>query len=320
MEYIKNDYKGIIFDTELTQVFKNKPTTMVDNNNLIKLRHEKHISDSDMKIVKFLYDYRFATLEILADYLDKNREDVYKDLSRLIKHRVVNAFGLVKAENLGPGVKIDLPMDAKLIYCLDIGGKVLVGHFHNYDTSSWYSTETMRGPEKIGEDLATNLFYLSLLKYCNFDENKDNFFKLCPKLQIGKSLVVPSFSMKIVTDKNTSDFKYYIGDVVRRAQFPLQFREHLAKLDSVTVTNAWKKYFHDVEKVPAILFICEDDAHALEVGKMICGISSIDPTSGFRLTTDERLKKGLGEKGAFLAYDPNTDSIVEKKMSSFKKA
>ena len=33
MEYIKNGYKGYVFDTNYTQVFKNKPSTVIDEKN-----------------------------------------------------------------------------------------------------------------------------------------------------------------------------------------------------------------------------------------------------------------------------------------------
>lgn len=319
MDYIKSGYKGFVFDTSLTQVFKNKPTTVIDEKNIIKLRSDKHITDTDMKIVQFLFHYRFATLEILTGLLAKDKktkDDVAKDLSRLLKHRVINAFGLVDSTGIGSGVKVELPMDAMLIYCLDLGGRILVGHFHNADTTAWYTTENMRGPEKIGKDLITNLFYLELINGCSFKDNPNNYFKLNPTFQLGKQRVVPSFEMKIFVDEK--DFRYYVGDVVRRYEFPSDFREHLSKLDSVMATNAWKKYFYDVEKAPVIFFICEDDEHAFEVAKMVSGISSIDASTGFRLTTDERLKKGLGTKGAFLAYDPESNSLVEKKVASFK--
>lgn len=319
MEYIKNGYNGFVFDTSYTQVFKNKPTTVIDEKNIIKLRSEKHITDTDMKIVQFLFHYRFATIDILTSLLlkdGKTRDDVSKDVSRLIKHRIINAFGLVSSEGIGSGVRVELPMDAMLIYCLDIGGRILVGHFHNADTTAWYTTENMRGPEKIGKDLTTNLFYLQLINGCKFLGVQNNYFKLNPTLQLGKQRVVPSFEMKIMV--SDTDFRYYMGDVVRRYEFPSDFREHLSKLDSVLATNAWKKYFYDVEKAPVVFFICEDDKHALEVAEMVSGISSIDAATGFRLTTDERLKRGLGEKGAFLAYDPETKTLSEKKIASFK--
>lgn len=319
MDYVKAGYKGFVFDTSYTQVFKNKPITVLDEKNIIKLRSEKHITDTDMKIVKFLFYNRFATLEILTLLLSddgKTKEDVSKDISRLIKHRVINAFGLVSSEGIGSGVRVELPIDAMLIYCLDLGGRILVGHFHNADTTAWYTTENMRGPEKVGKDLVTNLFYLQLITGCAFNSNDNNYFKLNPTLQLGKQRVIPSFEMKIMIDD--TDFRYYVGDVVRRYEFPSEFREHLSKLDSVMATNAWKKYFYDVDKPPVVFFICEDDNHALEVGKMIAGISSFDVSTGFRLTTDARIQKGLGVKGAFLAYDPETNSLIEKRVASFK--
>lgn len=318
MDYIKDNIKKYVFDTKLSQEFKNKPTTLVDEKNIIKLRSEKHISDLDMLITQFLFKYRFATEDMLFQLIQptsKSLEDFRKDLSKLIKHRIINACALIDKSDCGPGIRLEIPYDALLIYCLDIGGRVLVNHFHNADTTGWYTTENMRGAEKIEKDLVTNSFYLSLLKDCKFVENEDNYFKLNPGLTLGKTKVVPSFEMRIMVK---DDFRYYVGDVVRRFEFPMEFREHLSKLDSIMVTNAWKKYFYNIEKAPTIFFICEDDVHALEVAKMIVGISSFDITTGFRLTTDERIKKGLGSKGAFLAYDSDKDVLIEKTIGSFK--
>lgn len=318
MDYIKESQKNYVFDTKLSQEFKNKPTTLIDEKNIIKLRSEKHISDTDMQIAQFLFKYRFATFDILKSFVESlgiNTENLSKDISKLLKHRIINAFALLDKTECGVGIRVEIPHDALLIYCLDIGGRVLVNHFNNYDTTGWYTTENMRAPEKISKDLITNSFYLSLLNTTSYKKDDRNYFKLNPNLSLGKNKVIPSFEMKIY---NNEDFKYYIGEVVRRFEFPLEFREHLTKLDSVMVTNAWKKYFYDIEKAPTVFFICEDDNHALEVGKMIVGISAFDATTGFRLTTDERLKRGLGSKGAFLFYDENQDALVEKTMGSFK--
>lgn len=318
MNYIKNNYKGYVFESNLSQAFVNKPTTLVDEKNIIKLRSEKHITDSDMEIVKFLFNYRFVTSGILMTYLkqfNKTEEEIKHDLSRLTKHRIVNSFALMDTSSFGSGVRPEIPYDASLFYCLDIGGRVLIGHFHNADTTGWYTTENMRGPEKVGKDLVTNQFLVQLINDCNFFENKNNYFKLNPMFSLNKMRVVPSFEMRISVN---DEFKYYIGDVVRRYEFPKEFREHLSKLDSVMATNAWKKYFYDIDKPPTTFFICEDDSHALEVAKMIVGASTIEAATGFRLTTDERMQRGLGEKGAFLAYDETTGMLTERTMASFK--
>ena len=216
---------------------------------------------------------------------------------------------------VGGGVKVQIPADAYMVYCLDMGGRVLLCHFHNYDTTAWYSTENMRGPEKVGKDLVTNEFYLTLIEKSGFATNSDNYLKLNPTLQIGKERVVPSFEIRYAIENG---FKSYIGDIVRRYEFPVEFRTHLTKLDSICVTNAWKKYFYNLEKPPVIFFICEDDAHALEVARMIVGTSSFEPTVGFRLLTDERIKKGLGSEGTFLQYDADKDQLITKTVKTFR--
>lgn len=317
MKYIKNNYEGYIFDTELSQAFTNKPTTLVDEKNIIKLRSEKHISDSDMEIAKFLFNHRFATSKLLLQFLkrfNKTEEELRRDLSRLTKHRIVNSFALIDTSEFKNGVRPEIPHDALLIYCLDIGGRVLIGHFYNADTTEWYTTENMRSAEKVGKDLVKNNFLIQLMNDTNFFNNRDNYFKTDPVYSVNKTRVVPSFEMRIAV-KN--EFKYYVGDIVRKDEFP-GFREHLFKLDSIMATNAWKKYFHEIEKHPTILFVCENDTHALEVAKMVVNGTSFNPSTDFRITTDERMKRGLGEKGAFLAYNDKLDMLSERSMAAFK--
>lgn len=319
MKYITNNYQGFVFEKDLSQSFTNKPTTLVDEKNLIKLRSDKHISDSDMEVVKFLFHHRFATVKILLQYLtklkfSKTEEELKQDLSRLTKHRVVNSFALIESAAFKNGIRPEIPYDALLVYCLDIGGRVLIGHFHNADTTGWYTTENMRSAEKVGKDLVRNQFLIQLINDCNFFENDKNYFKSDPVYSINKTRVVPSFEMRISVK---DDMKYYVGDIVRREDFP-EYRDHLFKLDSVMSTNAWKKYFYDIEKYPTILFICEDDAHALEVAKMIASSTSFNPSTDFRITTDERMQRGLGEKGTFLAYSDTKEMLIERSMASFK--
>ncbi len=319
MDYIKANHQGFAFDTKLAQNFTNKPTLLVEEKNIIKLRNERQISDDNMKIVKFLFNYRFGTAEMLYRYLNNETvsgADFIKELNRLTRLRIINSFALMDTTGMGAGVKAEIPKDAMLIYCLDIGGRILMEHFHNADTTAWYTTENMRGVEKIEKDLVSNVFFLRLLMDCNFEANPMNYYQTNPQFSLGKMKVIPSFEMRIMLGDTP---KYYLGEIVRNYEFPVAFRDHFAKLDSVLSTNAWKKHFYDQEKVPTILFVCENDAHALEVAKQINSFGSLDVDTGFRLTTDERLSRGLGTKGAFLAYDANLNALQEKTMGAFRK-
>lgn len=319
MDYIKANHQGFSFDTKLGQVFTNKPTTLVEEKNIIKLRNDRQITDDDMMIVKFLFNYRFGTAEILYRYLRnsaKSGADFIKDLNRLTRLRIINSFALMDITGVGAGVKTEIPRDAMLIYCLDIGGRILMEHFHNADTTAWYTTENMRGPEKIEKDLISNVFLIRLLMDCDFESNSQNYYQTNPSFSLGKMKVIPSFEMRIMVGDTP---KYYLGEIVRRYEFPVEFRDHFSKLDSVLSTNAWKKHFYDQEKVPTIFFICEDDAHALEVARQVSSFESLDVDTGFRLTTDERLSRGLGAKGAFLSYDKNLNALQEKTMGAFRK-
>ena len=114
--------------------------------------------DRDMNIVKFIFKYRFATAEMMFRYLGEESkiENVQSRLDRLVKSRILNKFMLSRMEG------DTLSPDALHIYCLDVGGRTLLTHYSNEDTTNWYTTENMKGSEVISRDLVTANFYIKL--------------------------------------------------------------------------------------------------------------------------------------------------------------
>lgn len=304
INYIPKTHEGYTFEPDYKQVFHNKWTLNIGHDELVKMRNNGFITDSDMKIVKFLFKYRFATAEMMFRYMgDESKiENMEARLDKLVKFRILNKFMLSKvdAETIVP--------DALQIYCLDIGGRTLLSHYSNEDTTNWVTTVNMKGSEVISRDLVTANFYIKLMETC---PKKVKYFKLNPQYRIGRIMVVPSFEMGIIDGDH---LKYFIGEVVRDYDFPSLFRDRLTNIESILCTQAWKKYYYDIDTPPMLFVFAENDKNALDVAKMIVGTTEIE---AFRITTDQRLKKELYEAGVFLKYDKNKNILQGVRTTIF---
>lgn len=295
------------------QVFENAFTLNIGQKEIIKMKNNGVITDRDLEIAKFLFKFRFATLEQIYSYLEvlnknKNEEmtstnNISNRLNKLIKYRVLNKFMLTKdltADRIVP--------EALEIYCLDLGGRYLLANYSNEDTTDWYTTENMKASEVINKNLAVTNFYLSLIKTI---PERVLFFTLEPQMNVGKQVVVPSFDMCLEVGGNKS---YFIGEVVRTYDFPIHFRDKAFKLEKLMESNAWKKYYYDAQSPPVLFLFADSDLTALEASKLITEATNI---RRFRVTTDERVKRPLYKTGAFLRYSEEKNVLQEIKATTF---
>lgn len=305
VNYITNTHDGFSFGADYKQVFQNKPVTTLMHEEIIRMRFNGLITDEDVKVIKFIFDFKFATPSIIADFLNNGEaiETITSRLDRLVKNRILNKFML----SMLP--EDTIAHDALCIYCLDLGGKTLLSQYSHCDIANWNTTKNYWSSENIGYALVTANFYVQLLKTC---PNKYEYFKSHPEYRINKMVVIPSFEFCV---KVNGTRKYFIGEIVRDFDIPIGFRSKCEKLESILCTKAWMKYFHDAEGVVPVLFlISENDAVAREAAQIISCVSGI---GAFRLTTDERMKRPLNSGGAFLKYDKESDQLKAIKASTF---
>lgn len=303
--YIRNIEDWQVIPADLKQTFQNKFTNNVAKNEVIKMKNEGVITDRDLEVAKFLFKFRFATLNQIHKFLgqDSSMNSLKSRLEKLVQYRVLNKFMLGEEE------EGHLCPDAFTIYCLDLGGKYLLTHYSNEDTSDWYVITNMKASEIISKDILATEFYLRLKETC---PNKLIYFNLNPELRVARKNVVPSFEMCLkINDQN----RYFIGEVVRQYDFPLNFRQKAEKIENLLITNAWKKYYYDSDLEPILFIFAENDMVAKESGKVISETTSIQ---NFRISTDERIQKVLFETGAFLKYMPELQVLKEIKAVTFK--
>ena len=303
--YITKSYNGYGFGADYKQIFQNKPVTTLMHEEIIRMRFNGLMTDDDLKVVKFIFDFKFATPEIVADYLNTQEtvETIANRLDKLVKNRILNKFML----SLLP--EDSIPQDALCIYCLDLGGKTLLSQYSHCDIANWNTTKNNWSSENIGYALVTAKFYVQLLKTC---PAKLEYFKSCPEYRINKMVVIPSFEFAI---KVNGARKYFIGEIVRDFDIPIGFRTKCEKLESILCTKAWMKYFHDTDGNPPVLFLIgENDSIVLESAQIISNVSGI---GAFRLTTDERMRRPLNGAGAFLKYDEENRTLKAIRASTF---
>ncbi len=297
----------------LRQVFQNAFTLSIGQKEIIKMKNNGVITNRDLEIAKFLFKFRFATLEQIYSYLevlnrDKDEEvssinNINNRLNKLVHYRILNKFMLT--EDL---VAERIDSESLEIYCLDLGGRYLLANYSNEDTTDWYTTENMKASEIINKNLAVTNFYLSLIKTI---PEKVLFFTLEPQMNVGKQVVTPSFDMCLEVGGNKN---YFIGEVVRTYDFPIHFRDKAFKLEGLMESNAWKKYYYDAPSPPVLFLFADSDITALETSQLMTEATEV---RRFRVTTDERVKRPLYETGAFLRYSEEKNVLQEIKATTF---
>jgi len=302
--YIKHQEGVLSIPADLKQTFENKFTLNIGKNEIIKMRNNNVITDRDIKIAKFLFQFKFATVEQIYKLLneDATKVNLKNRLDKLVKYRILNKFKLGAFE-----IELSVP-DALEIYCLDLGGRYLLAQYSNEDTSDWLSIVNMKSSEIIAKNLATTEFFLRMLDTC---PGKLSHYKVEPELRVGKKNIIPSFEMGM---KVNGQMKYFIGEIVRDYDLPIYFRDRILKLESLLTTNAWKKYYYDTDSAPILFVIADSDMNALESGKII----STSEIKNFRLTTDERMQRPLYQTGAFLKYLEEQDLLQETRAVTFE--
>jgi len=308
--YIKKGESFSQIKEGLKQVFNHNFTINVGQREIIKMKNAEVITERDLKISRFLFNFKFATAEQICRYLKfisneetYSVENVERRLNKLVQYRVLNKFMLTQDLSLDK-----IQPDALDFYCLDLGGRYLLANYSNEDSSDWYSIVNMKGSEKIVKDLCVTEFYLSLLETVL---TKISYFKPGPDIRIGKNNIGPSFDMCI---DNLGSKNYFVGEVVREFDFPVYFRDRAYKLENLFMGNGWKKYYYDASQPPVLFLLADNDETALEVSKLMTETTEINR---FRITTDERMKKPLYELGAFLKYDDKEKELKEIKSVTF---
>jgi len=211
--YIQQQEGVVIIPADLKQTFENKFTLNIGKNEIIKMKNNNAITERDLKIAKFLFQFTFATAEQLHTFLEEESTvgNIKGRLDKLVKYRILNKFMLGSYED------DRIHSDAFEVYCMDLGGKYLLSHYSNEDTTDWYSTVNMKTSEIVGKNLIATEFYIRLKQSVG---ERLVHFKSLPEMRVGKKNVIPSFEFCL---KEGIHRRYFVGEVAREFDFPVYF-------------------------------------------------------------------------------------------------
>lgn len=287
------------------QTFHHPFVLTVSKHEILKMRHEKKLTDRDQAIAEYLFHFPFATPEQMLRLLDETCTvgALKSRMERLVRYHVLNRFTLSPDEESRAGE------DALVCYCLDFGGKYLLSNYSNLDLTDWFSTNNLKGSELIAKDLITLNFYLSLRD--SVGPSRLVYFKASHELALGRKMICPSFECCLV---NGDVRRSYVGEIVLKDDLPFNFRQQSEKYNTLLGSKHWMKHFLDEDQAPTLLIVAEDDRLARDAGSTLSRVTYLDR---YRLTTLERMTQPLSNRGAFLRYLPDENQLAEVSASAF---
>ena len=202
--------------TTYKQVFINTFTNSVDKTKTISAKYNDAITDRDIDIAEFLFQFRYATISQIYKYLElKNNlgEDTTEAslkirLDKLVKiYRVLNKFVLSPYDCSG------FENGELEFYCLDLGGQFLLYNFTNQSETNiinWRpKNANIHTPETVYRDIRIVDFYLKLLDVFGQDLV---YFQPYKHMSYDKKQTIVTFDFCIDKDQY-GDYKYFIGQL-----------------------------------------------------------------------------------------------------------
>lgn len=314
MNYLRiNDEKSVAEFYE--QNFKNEFTLTISQSAIVKMKNSGLLTMLDIQIALFLFELEFATCsQLYRAMVDKHpsitpetEEEFVEVLNKLVQNRVINKFMFVESKN--PELRKVVYDDALQVYCLDLGGKYLLGNYAQVDVINWTPAICMKAPILIFKSLDIVDFYLNLMSTC---PKKVVSFRLRPSLRIGKTLATPDVDMCLKINDNE---RHFIIQFISADEYPHKYKDKTYQLEGLLTTKAWSKYY-GTNKLPMLFFVAHDDYSALDVAKFVEALFESVPGISYAFTTNERLtSRKLNEAGGFMRFVG--DELTEIKAATF---
>lgn len=297
----------------MKQHFYNRETTTINKDVVVKSRRDGVFNDRDVAICKFLFKHKFATLNQINTVLEaQGFNPIKKDKARsLCQNRLINKFTFADEKEKVNFDKEDL----EVIYCMDLGGRYLLEQYEpSVDVTSWLLGRNAYSQDFVSKILMANEVYIKLASTMN---DRLLSFNILKEVRMGKDAIQIDFDFNLRTGDSV---RYYIGNFFKEEDIFELFNQKSLVLESLVVTNGWKKYSMNNESTePALFFIGENESVALSLAEKL-------HDCGFNLNNKDRystfgriLKNNLYDKETFLKYESNgiQKGFKLTKISSF---
>ena len=283
----------------MRQHFFNKETNTINKDIVVKSKRDGIFTDRDVAVCKFLFKHKFATLnQINTVLVAQDFEPMTKEKARsLCQNRLINKFTFAEDK-----VRVNFDSDdIDVIYCMDLGGKFLLEQYEtSVDVTSWLLGRNAYSKDFVTKILMANEVYIKLSSTM-----KDRLlsFNILKEVRMGKEAIQIDFDFNLKTGDSV---RYYIGNFFKQEDIFELFNQKSLVLESLVVTNGWKKYSMNNESTePALFFIGENEQVALSLADKLheCGFNMNNKD---RYSTFGRiLKHNLYDKETFLKYENN---------------
>ena len=283
----------------MRQHFFNKETNTINKDIVVKSKRDGIFTDRDVAVCKFLFKHKFATLnQINTILVAQDFEPMTKEKAKsLCQNRLINKFTFAEDK-----VRVNFDSDdIDVIYCMDLGGKYLLEQYEtSVDVTSWLLGRNAYSKDFVTKILMANEVYIKLSSTM-----KDRLlsFNILKEVRMGKEAIQIDFDFNLKTGDSV---RYYIGNFFKQEDIFELFNQKSLVLESLVVTNGWKKYSMNNESTePALFFIGENEQVALALANKLheCGFNMNNKD---RYSTFGRiLKHNLYDKETFLKYESN---------------
>ncbi len=247
----------------------------VSMNQIVHRINIGHINDIHFKIMELVNEFEFITSRQLFQMLQTLKIDVASQdklnnkLEQLVKCKILTRYYFTTEEG----------NCIYRIYCLEKMGKYLLNS--RGIECKWQPTDNTKPVALIKKRLAGNQALIAYLRKVNaFDS-----YTVKPQLrakQTGKTFKATGGSIKLTKNGKSLDFLF---EVIRREE---DWQERL-----VEKMKLYKDFYENFvtmdggfERVPQLIFICEDDKHMVETFKEIVKNKLELPKIKLYFTTD----------------------------------
>lgn len=279
------------FPHDAIQQWENRPGQPVNKAAVLNAFYSGALTPNDVSIAKFIFLHGYTTTNQMQTYFENeiSQSQLKRRIQTMLKYRILNRFNFVDQ---------DKNIISPLIYCLDMGGGYLLENQSNFDVDNWTPSENIRSPELIGRHLVASEFHVRI---------KEKFPELSFKFEPFKEIYFDrkKFKPTFIFELNE---KVFLGEVIRGEEQLELLRDRMVRYDILLETNHYKRFWPEK---PVLFLVSENDEVALKVAEIVENHSRIN---GYRLTTDERVSRGLSTKGAFLKHEAGLLKEVTAKI------
>ena len=275
----------------------------VSMNQIIHRINIGHINEIHFKIMELVNEFEFITSRQLFQMLQtlkieiSSQDKLNNKLDQLVKCKILTRYYFTSEEG----------NCIYRIYCLEKMGKYLLNS--RGIECKWQPTDNTKPVSLIKKRLAGNQVLIAYLrKVTAFDS-----YTVKPKLrakQIGKTFKATGGSIKLTKNGKSLDFLF---EVIRRDE---EWKERL-----VEKMKLYKDFYENFitmdsgfERMPQLIFICEDDKHMVEAFKEIVKNKLEIPKIKLYFSTD--LKQNSESLSTSLTYFKLDEKTGKYKMET----